>query len=236
MFPVVSCTIEDMTGTEWKRLAALIVRRRTELGMRTTKALADEAGLTPRALGDLENSRRDNYSAGTKLQIERALRWEAGSIDAVLSGGEPKPLPGGQAQPRVGLEENPAEDIPDLMAFAGDLLDAAERHGGDMDADGMTVAFIHPAVRFIALASQAIGKKMRLEDGIIRERPGREPVEWISSYAGDIRDLSKLTDRVVTILGDAQQPMLHVARTTDSKYRKGRSDQGDADGEESQDV
>lgn len=91
MFPVVSSTMGDMNGTEWKRLATLIVRRRTELGMRTTKALSDATGLTPRALGDIENGRRDNYTTATKLQIERALEWAPGSIDAILTGGEPSP-------------------------------------------------------------------------------------------------------------------------------------------------
>lgn len=78
-----------MTDTEWKRLAALVVRRRVELGMKTTKSLADRAGLTARMLGDVENARRTNYSAGAKAQIENALRWADGSIDAVLTGGDP---------------------------------------------------------------------------------------------------------------------------------------------------
>lgn len=61
--------------------------------MRTTKALAERIGITPRALGDVENGRRTNYAPGTKARIEIALLWRHGSIDAVLAGGEPTPLP-----------------------------------------------------------------------------------------------------------------------------------------------
>lgn len=87
LFPLVSCTIATMESKHRKRLAQAVIARRTELGMLTTKALADRAKLSPRMLGDVENSRRDNFSPGAKAQIERALRWDPGSIDSVLSGG-----------------------------------------------------------------------------------------------------------------------------------------------------
>jgi hypothetical protein len=79
-----------MDGSDRKRLAREVISRRVELGMKTTKALADKAGLSPRMLGDVENGRRDNFSPGAKAQIERALRWDAGSIDAVLGGKSPR--------------------------------------------------------------------------------------------------------------------------------------------------
>lgn len=81
-----------MTGPEWKRLAQLVVSRRVQLGMKTTKALAEAADLTPRAVGDIENARRTNYSPGTRAQIENALRWTPGSFNSALAGGEPTPL------------------------------------------------------------------------------------------------------------------------------------------------
>lgn len=78
-----------MESTNRKRLAQAVIARRVELGMTTTKALAEEAKLSPRMLGDVENGRRDNYSDGAKAQIERALAWDSGSIDAVLAGKTP---------------------------------------------------------------------------------------------------------------------------------------------------
>ena len=89
MFLLVSCTIAVMESEDRKRLAQAVIARRVELGMKTTKALADKAGLSARMLGDVENGRRDNFSDGAKAQIERALRWDAGSIDDVLSGKSP---------------------------------------------------------------------------------------------------------------------------------------------------
>lgn len=92
MFLAVSCTIADMEADNRKRLASAVSARRIEKGMPTTKALADRAKLSARMLGDVENGRRDNFSGGAKAQIERALDWRAGSIDAVLAGGDPVPL------------------------------------------------------------------------------------------------------------------------------------------------
>lgn len=81
-----------MDGSEWKRLANLVVNRRVELGMRTTKAFAERAQITARALGDIENARRTNYSSATKAAIEQALDWMPGSIDMTIAGGDPVPI------------------------------------------------------------------------------------------------------------------------------------------------
>lgn len=89
MFLFDSCTMNVMTSTEWKRVAAAVVARRAELGMKTAKELAERAQLTPRVIGDVENARRTNYGAGTKAQIEHALGWIPGSIDLVLQGEQP---------------------------------------------------------------------------------------------------------------------------------------------------
>lgn len=87
-----------MEADNRKRLGRLVIARRTELGMRTTKALAEQADLSPRMLGDVENGRRENFSAGAKAQIERALQWQPGSIDAALAGDNPTSLTQAQWQ------------------------------------------------------------------------------------------------------------------------------------------
>lgn len=91
MFPHVSCTMWNMAGMDWKRVGEYVVQRRTELGMRTTKAFAERVHLTPRMLGDLENGRRDNYAASTLASIEMALEWYPGSIKSIAKGGDPSP-------------------------------------------------------------------------------------------------------------------------------------------------
>jgi transcriptional regulator with XRE-family HTH domain len=105
-----------MAGAEWKRLGARIVRRRVELGMKTTKALADQTGLTPRMLGDIENGRRTNYSPGTIAQIEIALRWVAGSVHTVLAGGDPI-TDGPKAGGAIATEPEPSAESPDETGF-----------------------------------------------------------------------------------------------------------------------
>ena len=131
-----------MAGTEWKRLADRLVSRRVELGMTTAKSFADKADLTTRVIGDLENARRTNYGAGTKAQIENALRWGPGSVDAILAGGEPtdrerlgsalaQQIRGTQARAHaVPPPSNWPHDLPDkvrgMHRSTGDAVRAAE--------------------------------------------------------------------------------------------------------------
>ncbi|SIN33241.1 helix-turn-helix domain-containing protein [Mycobacteroides abscessus] len=83
-----------MGTNEAERLGQLVVARRIQLGLRTSVALAEAAGLTTRVISDLESGRRSNFSASTKAQIEGALKWHTGSIDDALKGGEPRPVRG----------------------------------------------------------------------------------------------------------------------------------------------
>jgi transcriptional regulator with XRE-family HTH domain len=101
MFLLVSCTITGMSVDEWKRAGEKIIARRIALGMTTTTALAQRTGLSARMLGDIENARRQNFAKPTIAQIEHALEWAPGSIDSILSGGDPTPLHGEQAAPVV---------------------------------------------------------------------------------------------------------------------------------------
>ncbi|WP_313276831.1 helix-turn-helix transcriptional regulator [Timonella senegalensis] len=91
------------TTSAWIRLGQRVIERRVELGMETTTAFADATGLSTRILGDLENGRKDSYRASTLLRIEKVLGWTAGSIEAVLAGGE--------ATPRVEQVQAPASRL-----------------------------------------------------------------------------------------------------------------------------
>jgi len=64
--------------------------RGIELGKRWVQ-IAREAGITTSALGGI---RRGQYrpSPHTARALERALKWEPGSIDAILAGGDPTPM------------------------------------------------------------------------------------------------------------------------------------------------
>ena len=77
-----------MPDQDWNRLAQLVVTRRTELGMKTTTALAKRMDMSTRVLSDIENARRDSYDRGTLAQLEQALAWSPGSVRQILEGAD----------------------------------------------------------------------------------------------------------------------------------------------------
>lgn len=72
-----------------KRLDDALSDRRLDLGMRWNQ-VAQAAGVSPEALRAI---RRGSYrpSPDTARALDNALRWEPGSVQAVLDGGEPTP-------------------------------------------------------------------------------------------------------------------------------------------------
>jgi transcriptional regulator with XRE-family HTH domain len=74
------------------RLDQAMTARSLELGKRWVQ-IARDAGITTSALSGI---RRGEYrpSALTARRLEDALRWEYGSIDAILDGGQPTPSGG----------------------------------------------------------------------------------------------------------------------------------------------
>ncbi|MEV8510846.1 hypothetical protein [Dactylosporangium sp. NPDC051484] len=90
---------------EWTDLGKAITQRRVELGHHTLVSFSKIVGLSTRILGDLEGGRRDSYDPATLVRIERALRWPAGTVDAVLAG---RPVPTDPQAVAVTLSASPA--------------------------------------------------------------------------------------------------------------------------------
>lgn len=80
-----------MESERFKSLGAHVVNRRRQLGWPTRQAFADNINLVYRVLSDLENGSR-RLGAKAYAEVERALRWQPGSVDAVLAGGDPAPV------------------------------------------------------------------------------------------------------------------------------------------------
>jgi hypothetical protein len=80
-----------MDGDALERLGHHIVSRRVALGYRNRTDFADSLQFTVRTLSDIENGVR-KASPGTYAMLENKLGWAPGSIDTILSGGEPKEL------------------------------------------------------------------------------------------------------------------------------------------------
>lgn len=78
----------------WQRLGDLLVARRIELNprWRNRTRFAEEVGLHWRMLFDIEKAKRQSFPDETLMAIEVAYRWQYGSIEAVLNGGDPVPL------------------------------------------------------------------------------------------------------------------------------------------------
>jgi hypothetical protein len=78
-----------MDRHELERLGHHVVSRRVALGFRNRTDLADSLQFTVRTLADLEHGVR-KASPGTYAMLENKLAWAPGSIDTILTGGEPK--------------------------------------------------------------------------------------------------------------------------------------------------
>lgn len=76
-------------GTDWKRLAEHVIRRRVAIGYQHRRAFAAAIKVTDRTLSKLEEG--EPVGRNTLAAVEVGLRWKPGSMDAVLEGGEPTP-------------------------------------------------------------------------------------------------------------------------------------------------
>ena len=79
---------------DWHRLGQLVTARRVALGYRRREDLTTAFdGVSQRTLGDIETARKAGYHRNTLATLEHALQWAPGSIQAILTGGEPTPAP-----------------------------------------------------------------------------------------------------------------------------------------------
>lgn len=77
------------------RLEELMQAKRLELGMKTWRSLATEAGISYETLRALRAG--ENYAPATAYAVETALQWAPGSIAQILEGGEPTPATQGHS-------------------------------------------------------------------------------------------------------------------------------------------
>ena len=79
---------------DWARLAAALEARIAELHL-TQADIQKRGGPSPATLRSIINGRTSALSASKRRDLERALRWHAGSIDSVLVGGNPEVIAAG---------------------------------------------------------------------------------------------------------------------------------------------
>lgn len=114
---------------DWQALGKASVARRIRLGYETREKFAQAAGISSRLLSDIENGKRTSYDPATLVKLEEALKWEAGSVDALLAGGaatpkaaQPEAAPLTPTRPKSGwpgiwLAEITAAGLPEFPAL-----------------------------------------------------------------------------------------------------------------------
>ncbi len=73
----------------WERLGREVARRREQLNL-TQVDVAQRGGPSVATLTAVENNRSGRLSKRLRQSLEKAIEWEPGSVDAVLSGQAPR--------------------------------------------------------------------------------------------------------------------------------------------------
>ena len=79
-----------MAHRRWDRLAEHVTTRRADLGYSIAQ-FAAVSGLSTSTVDSLEHNRKASYDPATLAALERALRWQEGSVERVLKGLDPQP-------------------------------------------------------------------------------------------------------------------------------------------------
>jgi len=80
-----------LTG-DWQRAGRYIADRRAELRL-TQEQVQALGGPSPASQRLIETGKRESIQAASAGGYEKALRWESGSLRAILGEGRPTPLP-----------------------------------------------------------------------------------------------------------------------------------------------
>lgn len=116
---------------DWRRLAEYVVTRRRALGMNQDDVKA-AGGPSAATVRNIEGALNKSYKPHVIGRLERALRWEQGSIDSILAGGEPTPIEAMRPAAEPGREPTVAElaaQLAELERKLNQLLGEQEGHG-----------------------------------------------------------------------------------------------------------
>lgn len=83
-----------MSNGDWSRLAGAISQRIEDLGI-TQAQIQQAGGPSPAKVREIISGRSTSLSPSKRRDLERALDWMYGSIDDVLTGLDPTPVPPG---------------------------------------------------------------------------------------------------------------------------------------------
>ena len=199
-------SLAAMTKRDLVRFGSMVRGLREDLGLQQEEMKA-QGGPSSTTMSGIERGVIVDPAPSTLRKLDVGLRWAPGSAAATLDGGDPEPLPSNAVSTPLEAWKprgDPREDIPDLIDFAGRIVAAAESFV-DVAPRNELATVVHPAVRFIAVAAETIGTKMRQEDGIVNG-PRDGASEWIAVYAEQLRELADSADRIAVILAAGDSP------------------------------
>jgi transcriptional regulator with XRE-family HTH domain len=152
----------------WERLGEEVRLRRKQLKL-TQPDLAERGGLSVATIRALETNRAGRLSRRLRRALERAIDWEAGSIDTVLEGGAPRVL--GTA---AAMGQRAAPVGSDAAAAAAERFAMAER------LMKMRQAFANHRDSMTETARVAMG-----EEFTAAAREIEEAMVWMLPWLGD---------------------------------------------------
>ncbi|MFI6594895.1 hypothetical protein ACIBHX_01535 [Nonomuraea sp. NPDC050536] len=103
---------------DWQRVAKAVVERRNDRGW-TQVDIAVTGPLSVDRVQAIEGARSTRYSPRTIANLERALEWQKGSVQAILDGKEPTPAESAGTQPSA-----PEVDAPTAIELGPDAAAA----------------------------------------------------------------------------------------------------------------
>lgn len=115
-----------VSARDFKRLGEAVYNRRAELGESQDEFVA-RANMSVKTLQRIESGRE--VRAGTLGELNRAAKWEPGSAQAILAGGQPTP----EKDPSS-IHDDDSKDVAELKRMAALLLEHAELLQQKIDA------------------------------------------------------------------------------------------------------
>jgi hypothetical protein len=101
--------------TDPQRLADALNKRRGDLNL-SQPEIARQAEVSLSTVNHMATAKRANYRLVQKSRVEKVLRWQPGSIDALLAGGDATPLPTDAAV--VPIRRGEIDDLPPELSAA----------------------------------------------------------------------------------------------------------------------
>lgn len=135
------CDMALLRG-DMRRLADRVEQRRGELGL-TQRDVQAVGGPSPATMSLIEGAQRESIQVGVAGKLERALQWAAGSVRAILAGGEPTPLEGAAAREPATLGGLTAA-TGSVLPLAAKLIEGAREKAGLSVEEAAKLADLSP--------------------------------------------------------------------------------------------